>query len=116
MRQERARTWTALVSGVGLVVGLALAVPVAAQTIRGTITGTVTDSTGAAVPGVTVTVTHTATGIGSSAVSGGDGFYPIPLLSPGTYQATVQQSGFKNYPRNGLARHIAQTPQPDLPR
>ncbi len=115
MRQERARTWTGLVSGVGLVVGLALAVPVAAQTIRGTITGTVTDSTGAAVPGVTVTVTHTATGIGSSAVSGGDGFYTIPLLSPGTYQATVEQSGFKKYLRNGIAVQIAQTTRLDIP-
>src|SRR5258707_94320 len=115
MREERGRPWTALVSGVGLVVGLALAVPVAAQTIRGTITGTVTDSTGAAVPGVTVTVTHTATGIGSSAVSGGDGFYTIPLLSPGTYQATVEQSGFKKYLRNGIAVQIAQTTRLDIP-
>src|SRR6266545_4371901 len=115
MRQERARTWTGLVSGVGLVVGLALAVPVAAQTIRGTITGTVTDSTGAAVPGVTVTVTNTATGIGSSAISGGDGFYTIPLLSPATYQATVEQSGFKKYLRSGITVQIAQTTRLDIP-
>ena len=78
-----------------------------AQTIRGTITGTVTDSTGAVVPGATVTVTHAATGIGTSAQTNREGLYTIPLLPPGSYQATVELSGFKKYLRGGIVVQIA---------
>ena len=113
MKQAHPTRWTRVATAVLLACGLAA--PARAQTIRGTITGTVTDSTGAAVPGVTVNVTHTATGIGSSAVSGTDGLYTIPLLSPGTYQATVEQSGFKKYLRGGIVVQIAQTTRLDIP-
>ena len=44
-----------------LFVWLALASPALAQDFRGSILGTVTDSTGAVLPGVTVTVTNTET-------------------------------------------------------
>jgi hypothetical protein len=85
-----------------------------AQTIRGTVTGTVTDSTGAIVPGITVTLTNTATGIGASAVTSRDGVYTIPLLPPGTYQAMVEQSGFKKYLHGGIVVQIAQTTRLDI--
>src|SRR6267142_4033525 len=112
MKQERARTWMRMVSALA---GVLLAVaPAAAQTIRGTITGTVTDSTGAAVPGITVTVTNPATGIGSSAQTNRDGTYTIPLLASGTYQAVVEQSGFKKYLRGGIVVQIAQTTLVDI--
>ena len=58
-----------------------------AQTIRGTLTGTVTDSSGAVVPGATVTATNGATGVADSAVTNQQGSYTLPLLPPGTYQA-----------------------------
>ena len=86
-----------------------------AQTIRGTLTGTVTDSLGAVVPGVTVTVTNAATGLGNSAVTDRQGGFTIPLLPPGTYQATVEQSGFKKYLRSGIVVQIAQTTLLDIP-
>ncbi|HEX6738275.1 MAG TPA: TonB-dependent receptor [Vicinamibacteria bacterium] len=92
-----------------------LAAPALGQTIRGTITGTVTDSTGAVVPGVTVTVTHTATGISASTVTNQQGLYTIPLLPPGSYQAAVEQAGFKRYLRAGLVVQIAQTTRLDIP-
>src|SRR6267142_616870 len=112
MKQERARTWMRMVSALA---GVLLAVaPAAAQTIRGTIMGTVTDSTGAAVPGITVTVTNPATGIGSSAQTNRDGTYTIPLLASGTYQAVVEQSGFKKYLRGGIVVQIAQTTLVDI--
>src|SRR5678815_845815 len=112
MKQERARTWMRLVSAMA---GVLLAVaPATAQTIRGTVTGTVTDSTGAAVPGITVTVTNTATGIGSSAQTNRDGTYTIPLLASGSYQAVVEQSGFKKYLRSGIVVQIAQTTLLDI--
>src|SRR5437870_4886789 len=87
-----------------------------AQTIRGTITGTVTDSTGAVVLGVIVTVTNAATGIStSSGPTNPQGIYTIPLLPPGTYDATVEQTGFKKYLRGGVVVQIAQTTRLDIP-
>src|SRR5688572_16267530 len=111
-RSSRARMRLAIaVSGC-----LALCVtPAQAQTIRGTITGTVTDSTGAVLPSVTVTVTHKDTGISSSATTNQQGNYTIPLLAPGAYQATVEQTGFKKYVRTGVAVQIAQTTRLDIP-
>jgi hypothetical protein len=65
------------------------------QSDRGTITGTVIDSTGAAVPGASVTVTNTATNANSAAVTTSDGVYSIPALQPGAYRVRVEKSGFK---------------------
>ena len=45
----------------------------AAQAVTGTIFGTVTDATGAAVPGVTVTLTHTGTGLVRAVVADSGG-------------------------------------------
>jgi carboxypeptidase family protein len=65
------------------------------QSDRGTITGTVTDSTGAAVPGASVTVTNTATNANSTAVTTNEGVYSIPALQPGAYRVRIEKSGFK---------------------
>ena len=77
-----------------LLFALTLSVAVA-QTDRGTITGTIVDSSGASVPGATVTVTNTATNSASSAVTSSDGLYTIPSLPPGTYKVRVEKTGFK---------------------
>jgi hypothetical protein len=98
-----------------LLVLVAAAGTCAAQTIRGTITGTVTDSTGAVVPAATVIVTHAGTGIDASAVSNQQGSYTIPLLPPGTYQASVELPGFKKYVRHGVVVEIAQTRRSSTP-
>src|SRR5712692_8436345 len=77
-----------------LIVAWALArTPSAAQTIRGTLTGTVADSTGAVLPGATVTVTNTDTGISTSMQTDQDGSYRFSLLQPGEYQTVVEVSG-----------------------
>lgn len=89
--------------------------PCLGQTIRGTITGTVTDSTGGPMSGVTVTVTSSERGLTNSAVSNQQGQYTFPLLPPGSYQVTVEQSGFKKYVRGGIVVQIAQTSRLDIP-
>jgi hypothetical protein len=88
--------------------------PGVAQTIRGTLTGSVTDTTGAVLPGAMVTVTNNATGIKETAVTNSQGSYTIPLLSSGTYRATVELQGFKKYLRDGIVVQIAQTTRLDL--
>src|SRR3989442_16011746 len=53
--------------------------PAAAQAARGTILGTVRDSTGAALPGATGTLTNTGTGFTRSVVADASGEYTAPL-------------------------------------
>src|SRR3954465_14513728 len=67
----------------------------------GSLAGLITDDSGAIMPGVTVEVTNVATGQVRSAVTGADGFYPIPLLQPGRYDVKATLTGFKPIHRQG---------------
>lgn len=66
----------------------------AAQLTRGAVSGTVVDTTGAAVPGASVTARNVATNIARTAVTDGNGFYRIPALEPGRYLVAVEMPGF----------------------
>jgi len=59
------------------------------------IQGTVTDTSGAAVGGVTVTVTNQETSKSQSVATDLSGFYRVPGLAPGKYTVTAAFSGFK---------------------
>jgi len=78
-----------------LVLGLVASAPLAAQKITGDIEGTVTDSSGAVLPGVTVTVENTGTGLTRTAVSSASGNFRVPELPIGTYRVTASAQGFK---------------------
>src|SRR6266481_671734 len=66
-----------------------------AQTFRGTILGSVTDSSGAAVPGATVTIKNVDTGLVRTVTTSDDGSYAAPELPIGTYSVSVEKAGFK---------------------
>ncbi len=68
-----------------LAVLLSIPLGLHAQQYSGTIVGTVTDTTGAAIPGATVTVTNTGTGAKVSQKSGGQGEFTFAQLPIGTY-------------------------------
>ena len=78
-----------------------------AQEARGTITGTVLDSTGAAVPGATVTVTNMAMGTTTTVTTSEVGFFQAPYLIPGEYQVSAELSGFKRLVREGVQVRVA---------
>ena len=70
---------------------LLLAFTTPAQTIvTGGFGGTITDPTGASVPGVTLTITNSATGDSFSTVSSAAGVYTFSLLKPGDYMPEVR--------------------------
>jgi Carboxypeptidase regulatory-like domain len=73
-----------------------------AQTVTGTITGTIVDSTGATLPGTTVTVTNEATGAERILVTTANGVFIFTSLPPTTYSVKVQLSGFRPLTRTGL--------------
>ena len=65
-----------------------------AQNSTAQILGSVTDSTGAVIPGATVTVTNTATGVSHSIKTGSSGTYIVSQLIPGPYSIKVEAPGF----------------------
>ena len=69
--------------------------PVAAQAVTGTILGSVTDTTGAAVPGATVTLTNVGTGLSRTVVTDSVGEYTAPSLPTGKYRLVSELPGFK---------------------
>jgi len=68
----------------------------------GAIVGQVTDPSGAVIPGVSVTVTNTATGIETKSVSNAAGHYELINLQPGPYLLEVEANGFKKLVRPGI--------------
>jgi outer membrane receptor protein involved in Fe transport len=93
MRQMVDR-WRARAIGVGLFVGvLAMGVPATAQT-GGIITGAISDPQGGVLPGVTVTLRNTETGVTRTAVTEADGRYRFAALAPGPYALKAELQGF----------------------
>src|SRR5215471_17457101 len=84
------RLGTALV-----VLMLACASVVHGQTFRGGISGRVLDSTGAVLPGVSLTATNTATGAARSTTSSSTGDFSFPDLALGTYTIEASLQGFQ---------------------
>ena len=66
-----------------------------AQDFRASITGQVTDSTGAEIPGASITAVNTDTGVSSSTKSDKQGAYSLLYLLPGTYTVTVEAPLFQ---------------------
>lgn len=65
-----------------------------AQSTQATVLGLVKDSAGAAIPGATVTLTGTDTGVRRTVTSDGSGNYQLLNVSPGHYALTVTATGF----------------------
>jgi hypothetical protein len=63
----------------------------------GSIQGSVVDSTGAAIPGATVTIVRGVTDVKHTATSDSSGLFDFPNLEVGTYTLTVTAPGFATY-------------------
>ena len=74
----------------------------AGQSSNASVTGFVQDASQAFVPGVTVTVTNTQTGITGSTVSNESGSYTILSLLPGTYKLSAVLPGFQTHTINDV--------------
>jgi outer membrane receptor protein involved in Fe transport len=102
-----------LFATVGLV---ALPTPARAQSqaAGGAIEGTVTDQSGAVLPGVTITVRNTATGVTRTTTTEAAGLYRAPLLPVGPYEVTAALAGFSTTKRSNLTLSIGQTLTADI--
>ena len=80
-----------------------------AQSTYGSIVGTVTDSSGAAVPNATVTVTNLGTNEARVAKSDGAGNYSAVNLLPATYKISVTAANFKGFLRQPVPVAVGNT-------
>src|SRR6266487_4427133 len=81
------------------VVSLAFPLSGLAQKTTGDVTGTVTDSTGAVLPGASVTAVCTDTNLTRNAISDAQGGFRIPELPVCVYKVTAELQGFKSVSR-----------------
>ena len=81
-----------------------------AQLNTAELNGRVTDTSGAVLPGVTVTATQTATGLVRSAVTDDTGTYLLSNLPTGPYRLEVALQGFRSYVQTGLVLTVGATP------
>ena len=78
------------------------------------ITGRITDPGDRIVPGATVVLANVDTGIQKSADTNEQGYYTLPLLSPGRYSLTVRKEGFHTVKNEGITLDIGQTARMDF--
>jgi hypothetical protein len=78
------------------------------------IQGIVTDSQGGVLPGATVTVTNTTTGMVRDVVTSGDGAYRVFSIGAGTYRIDVDLSGCRKAQREAVNVGISETKRIDF--
>jgi hypothetical protein len=72
-------------------------------------TGRVLDQQGAVLPGVTLILRATDSGLYRQGVSGPNGVYQFTGMLPGMYQIEVELSGFRKYERSNLKLEVGKT-------
>ena len=92
-----------------LLVLLPAAVFAQSQATTGVIEGTVVDASGAALPGVTVSVHNTATNYEQQAITDSAGRFRAVLLPLGSYVIEAQKQGFAKLIRENLELTVGQT-------
>ena len=77
-------------------------------TNAGDISGTVTDTTGAAIPGATVTVVNTATGVSHDYTTNAAGIYDTNSIVAGDYKITFSKDGFSSLVHSTITVNVGQ--------
>jgi len=81
----------------------------AQSTNSGDVSGIVTDTTGAAVPGTTVTVLNIDTGISKDYTTNGAGVYDTSSIVAGNYKITFSREGFTQLVRPSITIQVGPT-------
>src|SRR5437667_1583586 len=100
------RLTTTLIGIVGVIVlagGL-----VFGQNFSAAISGFVRDTSGAVIPGVTVTAKHTESGLARTVITNENGDYRMPSLPVGADEVTAEIPGFKPLVRGEIYTAVVQ--------
>ena len=84
------------------------------QVTTATISGTVSDSTGAVIPGATVTVRNVETGISRTVTTSTEGRYAALQLGLGGYVVTAETAGFQTMVRAGITLTVGREAMVDF--
>src|SRR5581483_11262175 len=85
-----------------------------AQVNMSNLIGVVRDSTGAAVPGVTIKITNTGTGAVRQEITDDTGLYRATLLEVGKYTVEAEKPGFQKLLKEGIQLQVGETTTVDL--
>src|SRR5437660_2838173 len=109
---DRANVWSSFFKSVlrffGAACVVTLVAAVAWAQVEATIFGTVQDSSGAAVPSVTVRITNLETGLSRTVITDDRGSYRAPSLPVGRYEVRAEHAGFRTAVQTGLSLVVAQ--------
>jgi hypothetical protein len=104
------RRWFAVVCGLAL----AAATPCFGQDLNGSISGTVTDSSGAVIPGASVTILNPATNsVAYRGKTNESGVFLAPVLPVAQYDITIAAAGFKTQKLAGITLQVNQRVRAD---
>ena len=76
--------------------------------------GTVTDTSGQTVPGTKITAVNQGTGDTYNATTNDQGYYNIQFVHVGTYNLSVEKSGFQKVEKTGVIVENNQTVRNDI--
>lgn len=79
------------------------------QVSTANVTGIVEDSTGARIPGATVTLVNSQTGTENDATTNRDGIFLLPGVIPGAYTLEIGRDGFATAQITGLILNVGET-------
>jgi hypothetical protein len=89
-----------------VLIAVVLIASAARAEVGGKITGVIKDQTGSVLPGVTVVISNTQTGVKLTTTTDQDGVFTFPVLSVGQYQIDVTSDAFRSYRKTGLVIDI----------
>ena len=102
------------VCAIVMIMTTAAAVSSAQTAATGNIEGQVTDTTGAVLPGLTVSVRNVGTNATRETVTDANGRYRAASLQPGQYEVSASLSGFDVRPVTNVDVLVGQTAPVDL--
>ena len=91
---------------------IGISAPITAQTLTGSISGVIKDDQAAVLPGATLTLTGRQGTL--TQVSDSEGHYRFAPLEPGTFELSVQLSGFQGTKQSGIVITAGRTLEIDL--
>jgi hypothetical protein len=110
----RVRLRASLLTGLLAALAAGLVAPVThAQVLYGSIVGVVSDSSGAAIPGVQVTIVNRETGLTRETTTGDQGNYSLINVLAGPYDLKVSLAGFKEIHRANVPVSVGQIARVD---
>ena len=79
------------------------------QAASANLTGTAKDTSGAVLPGVTITAVNAGTNDTRTTVTSADGLYRLTNLPRGTYTVSAELQGFKTLSQSGILLTVGET-------